>query len=384
MPASAASGEQRVGWLELFFDLVFVVAIAQLAGLGERHPDLGSVGVIAGVLVAVWATWNNTTLYVNMRGGVSARSRLLVFVSMAGVGVMATAIPTITGAGQVPFVIGYVIARVAMWPLWTREVRAEGRSWIGPLFYGPGLGALWIATIAIPGPFRWIGWAALLAVELILVAAELPGARHDAGHMIERVGLFIMIVLGESVFVLIMAITAHPDAASWTLGALGFAVVCALWWRYVELTNGLRERMTQGASGSIFRDVLVIAHYVVVLGLILLAAGLGGAIEHAGDSHLPSGVLFVLLSGLGVYELSQLIMAARFAIHPAVALLKIGPTGVVIAIVVLLGQDWTPAVIVGALLIGTIAQLGMSTLLRRLTTRGLSSSSSPSAAAPRS
>ena len=187
MPASASSGEQRVGWLELFFDLVFVVAIAQLTELGEAHPDLGSIGVIAGVLVAVWATWNNTTLYVNMNGGVSARARLLVFISMAGVGVMATAIPTITGAGQVPFVIGYAIARVAMWPLWTREGRIEGRHWFGPLFYGPGLGALWIASIAIPQPYRWIAWAVLLGIEIALVAAELPGAQIGRASCRERV-----------------------------------------------------------------------------------------------------------------------------------------------------------------------------------------------------
>jgi low temperature requirement protein LtrA len=380
-----ANREQRVGWLELFFDLVFVVSIAQLTELGEAAPGVPSILLIAAVLIPVWMTWNNTTLYVNVSGGVSVRERLLVFGAMAGVAMMAIAIPTITDAGQPIFAIGYAVARTAMWPLWGHEqVIAPLRGW-GPFLYGPVFAVLWVGGIAVPAPYRLIVWGVLLVVELVWVLALLPSAPHDSGHMIERVGLFIMIVLGESVFILVRAVAERSTPAVWIVAAITFATICGLWWRYSDLSTGMRERMLARDSGAIFRDVLVIAHFFVVLGLVLLAAGFGIAITHADSSRLPVGALVVLLTGLAVFEASQLFMAARFAVRPVVALVKALPSLVVIAVFATLGSGWPPVVVTGAVLLGTVAEIVLSTALKGLALGEVRPSpSSPTAAAPRS
>lgn len=128
----------------------------------------------------------------------------------------------------------------------------------------------------------------------------LTRAQFVPAHLTERVGLFTMIVLGESVVELILALSIEQSSTAWLVAGLGFTMICAFWWMYFQTGATVTERALQGGSLALLRDVLGAAHYLIILGLIGIAAGLGGAIEHADENHLPAGILVALYGGSAV------------------------------------------------------------------------------------
>ena len=359
---------RRVEWLELFFDLVFVVVVAQLTEQVAQHPGVLWMLAIAGLFLAVWASWNNTTLLENRSGQLPRAWRPLIFISMAGVAVMAVSIPSIAADGQVIFAVGYAIARIAMWPLWTRVRNSRGRfSVIGPFLYGPVIALGWIASIALPDPWRIVLWGVLLVAEIVPTIRQLPVVPHDKVHMSERVGLFVMIVLGESVLELIRAIAGNITTNAWIVGALGFAVVCTLWWRYFEITGDIRAELEHSRSRAIFRDIFVGAHYLFVLALIFLAAALGGAIEQSNDAHISPTLRVLLITGLALYELAQVVMALRLG-GPGAGWVTVGlvPTAAACLVLALAGATWSPWLAIAVVLAECVCEIAISAMITRL------------------
>ena len=105
---------QRVGWLELFHDLVFVVAIERLTHPVHGAPLHHRIAATIGLTMLVWFAWFNVTALTNVRGGIGPRGRPLMFASMAGVGVLALGVePPLDGHPWL-FAVGYVIARTSV------------------------------------------------------------------------------------------------------------------------------------------------------------------------------------------------------------------------------------------------------------------------------
>jgi low temperature requirement protein LtrA len=351
MTDSEATPVRRVDWLELFFDLVFVVIVKQLTDVlhGEpRPPDFAKVVLLFSL---VWLAWLNVTTFVNLSGDRSIDRRIPVLVSMAGVALIAVSIPEATGSAALLFVIGYSVARIALWPLWTKVNRGTDRGPIHAAIYGPGFAALWLASILVPEHVRpWV-WVGLVVAELAFTAPGVVSVRFAASHLVERVGLFIMIVLGESVVELIFAVNMHQSALAWVVSAGAFLLICAIWWHYYQSATPLAERILRHGSGVVLRDVIIVAHFFIVLGLIGVAAGLGSAIEHADESHLPYGAVIALASGIGLYHLAHIEIAWRYGIGPG-TLAIVSLIGLVAtAVLVLFGAGWPSWLLVAVLLV---------------------------------
>ena len=356
-PAVAAGSGRRVGWLELFFDLVFVVVIQRLTDLLHDDPGALDFAAVAVLAVFVWACWINVTLLTNVAGGVGARSRPLVFLSMAGVALIAVAIPGVTDDTGWLFAVGYAVARTAVWPLWVRSRDVVARTWWGPTVFGPGLGALWVASIAVPEPARWAVWAALVAVEIAFLVRGLPTAPHDAMHMIERVGLFVMIVLGESVVVLILAVDTRRLAVELPVALLAFAVICCFWWIYFDLGTRAEGVFERDETGRVFRDVLVFDHFFYVVALVGVAAGLGAAIEHAGEPRLPHGSVVAVAGGAAVFYLAQVATAVRYGERVRFAVVWASPSLALSALLLVLGPAFAPWAVVAVVLAGALVHV---------------------------
>ena len=146
---------QHVGWLELFCDLVFVVAIERLTHLLHGDPGRGCIAATIGLTMLVWFAWFNVTALTNVRGGIGPRGRPLMFASMAGVGVLALGVEPLIDGHPWLFAVGYVIARTAVWPLWWSGRRGVGA--MRPLLWGPGVSTLWLLTPLVPE--HLLGWA---------------------------------------------------------------------------------------------------------------------------------------------------------------------------------------------------------------------------------
>ncbi|OZF47174.1 low temperature requirement protein A [Rhodococcus sp. 14-1411-2a] len=233
--------------LELFFDLVFVVAVSIAAvqlhhDLTENHIADGLLGY-ALVFFAIWWAWMNFTWFATSFDTDDWLYRVLTVVQMAGVLTLAAGIePSVVDENFTIVVIGYVVMRVAMVTQWLRASRnPEHRQ--TALVYAIGIAGvqvLWIAwVLLLDGTAAIIGFVVLAGVEMsVPIIAERKGATPwHPHHITERYGLFTLILLGESLLASANAIieALHDETALAPLisiSILTVVVTASLWWIY--------------------------------------------------------------------------------------------------------------------------------------------------------
>lgn len=142
-----------------------------------------------------------------------------------------------------------------------------------------------------------------------------PGSL-DTGHLVERVGLFVIIVLGESVIALVTSADHVWTVRAGIVGALGFVLLAALWWSYFDFGATSAQLMLGSAEGRgaylLARDVAGFLHFFVTAGVLCMAGGLATAVEEADHAHLPTGAVWALGGGLALYHAAHAAIALRF------------------------------------------------------------------------
>ncbi|OAK53189.1 low temperature requirement protein A [Rhodococcoides kyotonense] len=233
--------------LELFFDLVFVVAVSIASvqlhhALTEDHIAQGLVSYLM-VFFAIWWAWMNFTWFATSFDTDDWLYRAMTVVQMAGVLVLAAGIePAFTDENYAVLVFGYVVMRIAMIAQWLRASRSPDHKTTA-LTYAFGIGGvqiLWILWLFVPGgPWQIVCFVALAAVEVsIPVVAERNGSTPwHPHHITERYGLFTLILLGESLLASANAIieALHDETALAPLisiAVLTLVVTASLWWIY--------------------------------------------------------------------------------------------------------------------------------------------------------
>ncbi|MFD1539535.1 low temperature requirement protein A [Nonomuraea guangzhouensis] len=332
------AGERHASWLELFFDLVVVVAVAQLAHR-LQHPTWGDVALFAILYYAVWSVWTSLTLYSNVRAEKTHLRSMLI--GMFGIAVMAAAAPDVAhaipgvGTHDEWFIAAYVTCRMSA----SRSIQAAGTvmtSWPAAQL-GAGI-TPWIASLGMDDEWRYYLWGIGIALDIAFSIAQsrrperlvselkaqagrlrarelrraarsgrLLEARYleepkaavlDPGHLGERLGLFVIIVLGEAVMQVVMA----SSGLSWDrylgLAAVaGFGLIVSLWW--LTLQYGL-SAVPEIHERGLKPFVALPAHYAMTAGIIATAAGLGAVAAEPAE-HLHGGVQWVLCGGLAIY-----------------------------------------------------------------------------------
>lgn len=238
--AKPAVLHQRVGWLELFYHLVFVVVIVRLTHLVHGDPSWSLIWTSIGLTFVVWLAWSNVSAMTNVSGVVGPRGRPLLFLSMAGMGVLAIGVEGVTEGHFWLFVIGYAIARAATWPLWLRGRIERPNHLTRALPFAPVL----LATLAV----GFVHQVWLLVVALVVLATaeigfsfagrgDVEGRRLHGPHMVERIGLLLMLLLGECVVQIVNALDEdHREPMHWVTAACAMALSCALWWLVYDAT----------------------------------------------------------------------------------------------------------------------------------------------------
>ncbi|GAA3142411.1 low temperature requirement protein LtrA [Kribbella aluminosa] len=233
--------------LELFFDLVFVIAVsvagAQLHhALSEQHIG-GGVLSYAMVFFAIWWAWMNFTWFATSFATDDWLYRLLTIVQMSGVLVLAAGIEKIFSDHDFTVgVLGYVVMRVAMIAQWLRASRSAGSSRRATQFYAAGIAivqVLWLTTLVLPQTVLLVVFPVFAAAELAVpVVAERRGITPwHPHHITERYSLFTLILLGESLLAsanaIIEAVHVHESLGPLVaLSVLTLVVTAALWWIY--------------------------------------------------------------------------------------------------------------------------------------------------------
>lgn len=246
MTARSRDEEHRASTpLELFFDLVFVVAIAQASSLlqhgiagGDLLPALISYVVL---MFGIWWAWMNFSWFASAYDCDDLPYRIAVFVQMAGALITTAGVPSFARGDMRLAVIGYVVMRLAMVTQWIRASWSDVERAAGARRYAIGIAACqagWILNLFTPPQYFGPGFAFLIVCEL-LVPVWAESAAHTSwhpGHIAERYGLFTIIVLGESVLSLSNGIReAMASEAGWEISVIvagGFLVVVLLWWFY--------------------------------------------------------------------------------------------------------------------------------------------------------
>jgi low temperature requirement protein LtrA len=309
------AGKQRTAtWLELFFDLAFVLVVGELAAGLRNDLTLHGVLVFAGLFTSVWWAWAGFTFYANRFDTDDVVYRLAKLTAMLAVAGLAASASDATGSPAAQFALCQAALRVVLVYLYLRAYRhvVQARNLIAVYVVAEGLaGALWLAGAVASAPVRYGCWAAAVAPE---AAAPILATMRSAGlplhfeHLPERFGLFVILVLGES----IAAIAVGVHETDWkpvavAVAVLGFAVAVSLWWTYFDLAGAAATQTLADRGGhrsTLLHDIYAYGHWPIALGLAAAGVGVEGAILEGGQATLASGIRWVLCGGVALYLLA--------------------------------------------------------------------------------
>jgi len=285
--------------LELLVDLCFVVAVAQAASslhhaVAEDHVSQAILGYIT-VFFAIWWAWMNFTWFASAYDNDSVIFRVGVFVQITGVLILAAGVPRAFNGDSLSVVIlGYVVMRLGLVSLWLLASRGDPARSRTNRRYALGITVVqlgWVGMIWVPDSLRYYVFFALVVLELAVpVWAERTGVTPwHAHHIAERYGLFTIIVLGESILSITVAVQVALDAGEALLDILPIALgalltVVAMWWMYFtqpveEVVDHARDARDTGPSKDPF--IWGYGHYVIFASAAAVGAGYAVAVDVA-------------------------------------------------------------------------------------------------------
>jgi low temperature requirement protein LtrA len=303
-------GERHATWLELFFDLVFVISIAEVVHTLEDYRSLGDFLGTAGLFVAVWWAWVGYTVYADRFDTDDLLHRALVLAGMLAVIAMALSIHDALHGGAAQFALAFVAVRGIVLLLNARARRhaAAARPLLNLYLAAFSIGAsLWLVSVFVRGPARYVLWGLALSIELSapwVGRRQIARAPIHASHLVERFGLFTLIVLGESV---ISVAQSAADVEDWTAATVaaavgGFLAVACLWWLYFD-------RIDDGTVRSVLQGLVWnYAHLPLLAGLVSVAVGTEFAVREAATGTLQRSTTLALGGGTALYLLATVVV----------------------------------------------------------------------------
>ncbi len=273
--------EKKVGWLELFYDLIYVATFIQLGNALSHHLSVGGVLAFTGLMVLLWLTWTTFTDYSNRFDVDDLTHRALVFLQMFAIGGMAVSLPAVFEEETAQFSFLYAAVRVLVVLLYARTYlqQQKAREMTSRYAIGYAAGAsLWLLSGFLDTPWVYMCWALAALIDFSLplsrpIRALVGRFPPDVLHLSERYGLLTLIVLGES-FVKVLT-TLNVNGAGLTQGInglLGLFIVCSLWWIYFDDVAGSRIKRSPLAGFAWIYAHLPLTIAVVATGVSIKKA----------------------------------------------------------------------------------------------------------------
>jgi len=305
-----APADQQVTFVELFFDLVFVFAITQVTKVVVEDLTWGGAAEALLIFWMIWWAWTQFTWALNPADTTHGVVRLVTLLATAIGFLMAVNVPGAFTDTGLWFAGTYVLVRVMGLGIYL-IVASSAPSQLAAVRVFAVRSSVPIALALIggfvPSPAR--AWIWLAAVVLDVVAAGRSGSNEGwdvrPGHFAERHGLFVIIALGESLIVAGQSVLSTESSALLFGVALGaVAVTCLMWWLYFGWWQAGMEHRLSAASGSaqprLARDAYSLLHFVLVAGIIAVAAGTEEMVLHP-EEPLPTVVRLTLALGIVLY-----------------------------------------------------------------------------------
>jgi low temperature requirement protein LtrA len=299
-------GHRRVTWLELFFDLIFVAAVAQVSQ--PLAHDYTAAGLVRHgfLFVLIWWAWSGHTAFVTRFDHDDAIGRILLLVQCFIAAVMAAnakeGLESVSAAG---FGAAYAGMRVVLVAQYLRA-RSVPETRDLTTRYAAGFGAaaiIWIVSALLDAPARYWVWALALTIDFATPWLSTKHAMRfppDACHYPERFGLFTIILFGEFVACVMRGIESQEDwsfpAATTAFSGMAFAFILR-WW-YFDVARGADERHVRSQRQARWFDLWQYAHLPLFLGVAVAGVGFERMISHEGGGWILCGAVGVSTSAL--------------------------------------------------------------------------------------
>jgi low temperature requirement protein LtrA len=311
--------EERVTPLELFFDLVFVLAITQCTALMATESTWPGLAKGLAVLAALWWAWVGYSWLTSVVNPEEGAVRIAIFGAMAFLLVAALCVPGAFDESAFLFACSYGVVRfgqIVLFVVASRDDPALRKSVVG-LAASTALGVgLLLGASFVDGWAQGALWAVAIALDMggpYFFGSE--GWKLVPGHFAERHGLIVIIALGESIVAVGVGVTGDVDAGVVAAAVAGTAVAAAAWWLYFDVVALVAERrLARAAPGreqnEIARDSYSYLHFAMVAGIVLLALGMKKTLNEVGEP-LKLVPATALLGGTALYLLAHVAFRLR-------------------------------------------------------------------------
>jgi low temperature requirement protein LtrA len=313
--------------LELFFDLVYVFTVSQLA----RHlaGDVGLRGMAETLVLtlAVMYAWFMTVWTSNWLDVDRRPVQLMLLGVMFASLLMATALESAFGDSPWPwfgdraalFVIGYLAIQIGrtIFALASFHGHRLHGHFVNALAWELATVPLWIAGIAVDGDARLALWALAVAITYggVIAGHPLPGRRSPfsfdsqiyAEHLLERFRLFFLIALGETVLSVGNVFASEPIEAERLLAlTVAFIGTVSLWWCYFHRAERIGMDAVEDAPNA--SRLVAVGNYTLiamVIGIVAIAVGDEMAIAFP-ESTSEASTAALIFGGPAIFLLAQL------------------------------------------------------------------------------
>ena len=322
--ADAGEDIRHATWLELFFDLVFVVAVAELGVYLHDHLTVGGLLHFAGLFAIVWWIWLDISYFSDTYDTEDPMSKAMMLGAMFGVIFLSQTVEGAFAGGSFAFGLAVFVLRgfLAFSHLRARKLRADVgadeqsflTTWIGLEVL---VTLVWGLSLLVPEPGRYGLWASsfvlgIAGITVIYLTFETIIAPR-ASHCNERLGLFTILVLGETVLAVATGVSIVAFTPSvLVLGALSFWIAVSAWWLYFHrydervYDRTLLSRSVHWAKRRPRGIAHVYAHLLVHSGIVVTGVGIAIALEEAIAHHaLGTGSRLAICLGLAAFVLGS-------------------------------------------------------------------------------
>lgn len=301
--------ERTVTFLELFYDLVYVVVIAELSHGLAGHIGLQGFLEFAMLFVLVWFAWLNGAVYHDLHGNNDIRTRVFTFLQMFTVAAMAVFAHNAFGAGSVGFAISFAAYQLIITYLWWRTGVHDPlhRPLSTPFVYTYLFSTLlFLGSALVPPPWRFYLWGLAMLISVLMplisfvrrpsdpeVLAEHERSMRPSTSLIERFGLFTIIVLGEVIVGVVRGVAGHHHL-TWGVGitaALGMLLAIGIWWLYFDFVS--RYKPIDGLLSGAW----IYLHLFMTMSIVATGAAVLNVVEHAGE-QMPADVGWLLVGAV--------------------------------------------------------------------------------------
>jgi len=293
--------ERHATWLELFYDLVFVAVVSQLSENLSHDISLAGLLSFIALFIPVWFAWLGATFFATRFGTDDLAHRILTLLQMMGAAAMAVNVSHGFGETSAGFALSYAAIKFL---LVIEYVRIGDRiPSARPLTKRYSIGftlsaAIWTVSAFVPPPLRFILWGIGLTLDfvtpLLLGQLALKFAPHIS-HLPERMGLFTIIVLGESILGVVAGLAGHDwDIYSSLSVGLGLSIPFSLWWIYFDNVDGsaIRAATEKGRKGIYYAWLYI--HFPLVVGLSAIGIGIKQVASSNQEIVLPLSDLWLI------------------------------------------------------------------------------------------